>query len=815
MQTKLAFSLFSQVQVIAHYCLVALTLLGTLLSMSKIRAEENKQSTQDTEFDMGVITSRGLDPSLMALFRQAPHFMPGQSTVALTVNGSERGKFMARFDDNGQLCADGVFFKQARLKHASSDSADTCADLKELWPQTELTLDPAEGRVELVVPPQAIAFPGIETGNWTHGGLAGMLNYDAQYMDSAGAAAGVNFMQLGTEAGFNANDWIVRSRQTLTRLDGVETMQHQAAYAQRSFLSTQQVFQAGQVSLSNSMFGTGQVIGFQVFPEASLRSSLGGPGLVEGVADIQSIVEVRQSGVLVHSTTVPAGPFRLQGLSLLNTRSDLEVTLTGSNGEKRQFIVPASALLLNGNAVAPGLSFGIGRLEQQGSSESPMLGTVANGWVLSPRTVLNVGLLGSTAYRAGALRLDAEPWNTTQLSIQAMLSQDVTNNYRGTSFTSSLSRNLTERTSVVINASQQSGGYRELSDALQEEYLENPISRSLRQYGAGVSWSTETFGSLSLSLSRGTTFEGDNTTFLRGSWSRQFGDVYIGASVEQNSGTSAIDAEKRLYLTLNIPFGNRTVSSYVSNTSNSSLAGVRYSDRTSRDRGWSLSSERDLQNRRVSNSGTVDMVTPISQLGGSLSRDSDNYTSWSVRATGAVVGHADGVTLSPYRVGDTFGIAKVGEEAGVKVDTSSGTTWTDASGYAVIPSLAGFKRSNVQVDTQSLSKNVDIANAWHETEAARGSVSYINFDIARTRRVLVDVRDRSGEYLPHGASVFDEAGNFVTIVNNREGVFIPDAGVGVRFEVQRSGKRLCSFSLHLPEEPNVGGFYESASAQCR
>lgn len=790
-------------------------ILGISLNVCSLHAEGNKQATLGTQFDMGVIKSRDLDPSLVALFRQGPHFMPGHSTVALTVNGNERGRFVARFNDNGQLCADVNFFKQAKLKHAFTGSADACADLKELWSHAELSLDPAEGRVKLVVPPEAVALPGVETGNWTHGGLAGVLNYDTQYMDSIGAAAGVNFFQLGTEAGFNVNDWIVRSRQTLTRLNGVATLQHQAAYAQRSFVATQQVFQAGQVSLSNSMFGTGQVIGFQIFPEASLSGNLGGPGVIEGVADIQSVVEVRQSGVLVHTTTVPAGPFRLQGLSLLNTRSDLEVTLTGSNGEKRQFVVPASALLLNGNAIAPGLSFGLGEVEQQGGSASPTIGTVADGWVINPRIVLNAGLLGSTAFRAGAVRLNSEPANATQLSVQATLSHDVTNNYRGTSVIASLSRNVSERTSVVMNASQQSGGYRELSDALQEEYSDNIISRSLRQYGLGASWSTSSYGSLSLSLSRGTTFEGDNTTFLRGSWSKQFGDVYVGASVEQNSGTPAVNAERRFYLTLNIPFGNRAIASYMNNTGSSSVAGVRYSDRTSRDRGWSLSSERDLKTRRVLNSAMVDEVTPVTQLSGSLSRASDNYTSWSARATGAVVAHSDGLTLSPYRVGDTFGIARVGKEAGVKVDSSSGTTWTDAAGYAVIPSLAGFKRSNVQVETQSLPKTADITNAWHETEAARGSVSHINFDIVRTRRVLVDVRDSAGGHLPHGASVFDEAGNFVTIVNNREKVFIPDAGVGVRFEVQRSGEKLCSFNLYLPERPILDGFYESASAKCR
>lgn len=208
--------MFSRNRTSTHYALAAFTLLGSLLNTSKTRAAENAATAQETEFDAGMIQARGLDPALMAWFRQAPRFMPGESTVALTVNGSARGKFKARFDDNGQLCADEVFVKHARLKLPSGyDAEQSCVDLSTAWPQTELNLDPSEGRIDLVVPAQAVVDPGTETGNWTHGGIAGMLNYDAQYMDSAGATAGVNFMQLGTETGFNISDWIVRTRRVL------------------------------------------------------------------------------------------------------------------------------------------------------------------------------------------------------------------------------------------------------------------------------------------------------------------------------------------------------------------------------------------------------------------------------------------------------------------------------------------------------------------------------------------------------------------------------------------------------------------------
>ncbi|CAI1991281.1 F1 capsule-anchoring protein precursor [Serratia liquefaciens] len=796
---------------------LSLALLAALATTSPVLAAVPDERADDVEFDHQAMLARGIDPKLAEWFRQSPRFLPGESTVTLTINGNARGKVKVRFDQSGKLCADEAFQKEAGLISPPGYSKKiACFDLKTAWPQTEVNLEPGEARVDVVLPPEAVIAPDADRGSWNHGGFAGMLNYDAQYMDSAGASAGTNFMQLGTEAGFNISDWIVRSQQTFSRFNGKDQMQHQAAYAQRTFSGIKKVFQAGQVSLSNSMFGTGQVLGLQVFPEAALQSSRGGAGLVEGIADSQSVVEVRQSGVLVYSTTVPAGPFRLQGFSLLNTRSDLLVTVTGGNGEKRQFSVPASTLLMNGPAVAPGMSFGIGKLDQQGSSEAPLIGTLANGWVLNPYTALNAGLLGSSPYRAAAVGVDSQLFDVTFLSMQTTAAQDDTHGNKGLSATAVLSHKLTERIGVSVNAVQQTSGYRDLSDALQTDSLDT-AGRNRNQYGGGISWSLASLGNLSLSWARSSTFAGDATNYVRGGWSKQFNRVYLGATLDHDTGSRNSDAETRLYITVNIPFGDsRSISSYLNNSSrNGSRGGMRYSDRGQQDGGWSLSSERDFRNRRTSATGSIDKVTPVSQLSGSISQDSDNYTSWSARASGAIVAHPHGITLSPYRVNDTFGIAKVGEEAGVRLDSPAGPIWTDGRGYAVLPSLSGYKRSAIQVDTRSLAKNVDISNAWQETEAARGSVSYVDFHVIRTRRVLVDVKDVENKPLPYGASVFDAAGNFVTVVGNKGSVFISDAAESNKLDVQVSGKTICSFPLSLPAQAGTSGLYETADAVCR
>lgn len=793
------------------YCFTPVAVAVMLAVSPTVALAEDK-----TVFDEQTLRALGFDPRMAAQFAEAPRFMAGESRVALKVNGSDRGRLTMRFNETGQPCVDGEFIKAAGLKMPSGMMKDaSCFDLKMAWQQAEWLLNSNESSVELVLPAEAVSIQSDEHTSWHHGGIAGLVNYDAQYSGSRGAIAGLEFMQLATEAGFNASDWIVRSRQTFTRFNGVDNVNHEAAYAQRTFAGLGKVMQAGQISLGNSMFGAGQVRGVQFLPEQALQKSNDGPGLVEGIADSQSVVEVRQSGVLVYSTTVPAGPFRLRGFPLLNTRSDLEVTLTASEGTQRKFIVPASSLLLNGSVISPGWSFGIGKLEQQGSREAPLLVTAANGWPLLDRVSVNAGVMGSDPWRALAANVNSQLWQRSQLNLQITGAQDKRHNSQGVQANMMFGQPITEKITASLGVSRQTIGYRELSDALSPEKQTNN-GRTRDQISVGLGWSQDYLGNFSLSWARSNTFNGDAVNYLRTSWSRAFGRAYVGVSLEKDSGGRYRDSDKRAYLTLSLPLGsNRSISSYISSNEKKTRGGLRYSERLSQDRGFSLSTERDFRTRRTSGTAGIDMATPVSLVSASITSNSDNYTSYSARASGALVAHDGGVTPSAYRVGDTFGVAKVGEEKGVRLSTPSGPAWTDGRGYAVLPSLSSFQRSTIQVDTRSLAKNVDIDNAWNETDAARGSVSSIHFNVVRTRRVLVSVNDQNGKALPYSASVFDQDGNFISVVGENGNVFIPDAENARKMDVQMSGKTLCSFRLSLENAPSGNELYENSKAICR
>lgn len=778
----------------------------------------------DVVFDTGALKTQGLDTSLATQFRRGDAFPPGVNRVTLSVNGAARGRYPATFDRDGRLCPDAGLLRQAGLRvpagvpergneDAEGVRADACPDLTTAWPQFTVQADPGEGALALIVPQEALN-PDADAAQWQHSGTAALLNYSMQYMGSQTSGSRMNYWQVQTEAGFNAGDWVVRSNQSLYRFDDTMEADYQNAYARRTFTGLKSTLQVGQVPLSGGLFGIGQVIGFQMTPEQGLYAGQG-TAVVTGIADGPSVVEIRQLGVPVYHTTVPAGPFSLSGFSLLNTRTDLTVAVKGADGSSRSYIVPASAYARDGATVTPGVSWGMGRYDQKGSDEKPFVAMVSKGFQLTPRTALQGGIVWSDKYQALSSALNATILWRTSLTLQSTLARTASMDRQGALTALSLTQPLGDAFSLSLNGTHQDTGYREFSESLLRQ--SGHSSRNKDQYGGGVSWSQGWLGSLSLSAGRSTQTRGDATTWTQLGWGRQFGRATLSVSASRNQSGGDYGREDRIYISLQLPLGEQsTLSTSTSHSHDGWRYGSRVDQHLSQDRSWSLAVDRDDGRRQNSATGTFSAVTRWSDLSGSVSADSDHSRSLSLQATGSMVAHGHGVTMAPYVVRDTFGIARVGKAAGVRLETPAGPVWTDSHGYAVIPSLNSWTRSAVEVDTRSLGRRADVLNGTQEVSPARGSVSQVRFDTITTRRVLVNLRGPDGKRLPSGAGVYDGDNNFITVVDDDGSVFLPDASPSSAFSVDMK-TRECRFTTSaLPEEPAEGtGLYETIDGVCR
>jgi len=788
-------------------------------------------------FDLDYLKDRGLDPAVADFFREAARFRPGVNVVSLFVNGNKRGRADAHFNAQGELCFDKALLDKAGLvvpkqtlstsvsPPASSPAAvraaagPVCYDLKAAFPEMRIELRPGKEEVALVVPTDALRPSEQNLSGYGHGGTAAILNYELLGLSSRFATSSSRFMSANAELGFNFEDWIVRSREVYTAQDSSSQRQHLYAYAQHTLVDYKSIFQAGQINIANSAFSGGAITGVQIIPETALMGLNINNVMVEGIAQSQARVEVRQAGALIYSTVVPAGPFGLADLPLLNGNSDLEVTVTEANNTQRKFIVPAASLHSGSLGNQRGYSFALGKLRSVGNSDArqPWVMTGTGGWKVGKDSNLSAGLMSATGYQAASWGTDTRVLDNTSVSLQQRLSHASREGVRGTQLTLSGNSILTTQLSGSLSATQQTLGYRDLSDITIDNTAPDWQSTRYRgQYTASLSWNDSALGGFNLSYSRSMQFTGTSTQRLFGAWGKTFEFGTISLNIDHsmgnaNQGTTA----NTFYLTLSIPLGKRSVRTYVNNSSGYVRMGASVNEQVNDYATYAVSAERDTQSRETDYSGQLALLPRYTQVNLGYTRTGAGSTTYSGGLRGGVVLHQGGISLSPYPVQDTFGILSVGDVSGVKIDTPYGPVWTDPWGQAVISQLPSYVSSRLEINTKSLPRNVDIKNGYKVVEPGRGSVNMVNFDVIKVRRILLNTKGPDGAPLPKGAFVLDSNNQFVTTVVDDGQIFLNGSGPSTQLHVSLPGNQHCTLRYALPEKINLDMFYETTDAICQ
>ena len=787
---------------------LVLALLLCALIPAKVCAEVSSPSG----FDAQTLQQRGIDPQLASLLLSAPRYAAGQHTVNLRVNGQRRGRLAVNFDQQGKLCFDRALLDAANLLPLGE--IEGCDDFLARYPQTLVEPDPATLTVSLVVPTDALRPVQQDISGYETGGFAGLLNYDLSGFYNRFGDDASRFGSANTEVGFNAGDWIVRSRQVQTWQDGLSRSTHLEAYAQRTFASHQAVLQAGQINLYNPVLSGAQITGVQVLTEHALQEQ-GQGALIQGIANSPAQVEVRQNGALIHSTVVPAGPFTLTDVRRLNTRSDVEVTVKESVGSERRFTVPAAMLGLG--LPAPGYSVAAGRVRNVGDAKGEDPWVVSGGWTgtLHPQLTLGTGVLAASQYRSVGASLGWLPWLDSQIQLSTQVSNSqAQEKVSGVQTDLSWSQRLGEQWSISAANSWRSIGYRELEESTYARDDNNRDSRYRDQQSLNLGWSHPRLGAFSAGVSRSANFAGDSSSRALASWGTSIGAVSLSASAEWQMGGRQ-QQDNAVYLNISVPLGeSRRLRSWVRNSGGENRTGLGLTEQIDDQLSYRVSAEHDSSDHQVETTLGISALPRYSQLDVSYSRSDAERSSYQGGARGGVVLHGDGMTFSPYPVRDTFALVSVGDMSGIKLSTPSGPVWTDWQGQAVVPQVAAYGRSPVEVQTRSLPRNADINNGLAMISAGRGAVDRVEFGVGLTRRLLLTVSTDQGAPLPAGASVSSAEGEFITLVQEGSQVFLPNVlGQSTLWITTPQGSR-CQLRYSLPEKADPSVYFETAPARC-
>lgn len=777
----------------------------------------------EASFDIGVLRSRGLDPKLARYFASAARFEPGTARVSLVVNGVSKGVVDATFGSDGRLCFTPQLLRRAGLvtpaaldrpRQAYGTGArdrdrpapqQHCYDYRDAFAQTEVNLRPNEARVELLVPADALQTRSAGPSVWSSGGAAGMFNYDVQHMRTRGGTASTAFARVGTEMGVNVDDWIVRSRQSMIDMNGRRDFGHAGAYAQRTFVAYESVLQIGQINIAGSLSGGGALYGIQVLPEQALAAMAGSGVSVEGIAPSQARVEVRQSGALIYSTLTPAGPFRFDDLPVINTTSDLDVTVVGADGSQRHFTVPAASLMHRAPGASQGLSAAFGKLRD--AAGAPWIATITRGWNVGRRATLVGSATLTDEHRGVAGGFDFAPLANTAVNTRLHLTHHTADRSRGVQASIGVSTRATEGLSASLSASASSAGFRSSAVVGRQ-----PRSCGAVQYAASLGYASPTYGAFSLGYTQSEWGRARTSRRIAGAWATTIGRASASFSVECNA-TSRGRPVNAMYVNVSLPMGKHSVGTQLSMSGERLRTGTRVSGAVGEQISYSASVSARPRERDASADLSLGVLPRYAQLGLGASF-APRMVTYSSSARGGIALHRHGLTFSPYPIRDTFAVVSVGDLAGVRVVTPDGPVWTDWSGRAAVPSLAAFSPSQIQVATTSLPRNVDIDSGVRHLSAARGAVGHVEFDVTRVRRVLLDVRLPDGAPVRRGATVVDDRDRLVTIVADDGRLFLDDAKPGTALRVAFGDGRYCALEYALSGEPSAERYYDVTSARC-
>jgi outer membrane usher protein FimD/PapC len=767
-------------------------------------------------FDTNTLRQRGIDPAVASLLMEAPRFTTGRHSVTLSVNGQRQGRVDVAFDRTGTLCFDRTLLDKANLNVPEQTLDDGhCYDFLGNSPQTAIEQDPANLALTLIVPTGAIRPVVRDVSGYQTGGVAALLNYDVTGLHSRFGDGSSRYASANTELGFNAGDWIVRSRQVQTWQDDVSRTTHIAAYAQRTFAEHEAVLQAGQINLYNPVLAGAQITGVQVLNEQALQAE-GQSAVIEGIANSQAQVEVRQNGSLIYSTVVPAGPFALNNVRRLNSRSDVEVTVKEEDGSQRSFTLPAAMLGIG--LPSPGFSLAAGTVRRVGDEQGGEPWVVSGGWsgTLNPHVLISGGLTGAADYRAAGASIGLLPSLDSQ--VQATLTgADANGRQRGQGLQTDLtvSQRLSEQWAVNAGSSYRTLGYRELEDAVFDNTDDDRKSRYRDQQSAALSWSHPLLGAFGGGFSQSSSFDGQSSSRALASWGSNIRGVSVSATAEwQISGSNSTG--NSVYVNLSIPLGeNRRARTWVRSTGGEYRSGVGLSEQVNDQMAYRIGVEHDSRDKEVQSSAGVSLLPRYTQLDLNYTRADAERSSYQASARGGAVLHSGGLTLSPYPISDTFALLSVGEMGAIKVSTPSGPVWTDWQGQAVIPQLSAYGKSPVEVDTKTLPRNADISNGLAVISAGRGAVDKVEFGVTLTRRALLKVTTANGAPLPRGAAVNTVDGDFVTLVQEGGLVFLPNVLDNPALFIKAPGLERCELRFELPADADTNAYYETAPAKCR
>lgn len=743
----------------------------------------------------------------LSRFNHSNYVPAGSYDVDVFVNGELKGRTDVVYIETGAnttaLCVseqlEALFDLQS---NAYEDiEGEACNFAEKRIPQAKIRLDQGTLSLKLDIPqaltvvrPRGYISPSL----WQDSVPVAFVNYNLSQYNFRQDSSKHQSQHLFLQGGINLFGWALRHTGSMSHTQGVDSdrkYNRGITYLQRgiaalgSELTLGDFTTEGSVTDSLSLRGAALATDIRMLPQ----TQRGYAPRIQGTAQTNAVVTIRQNGNVIYQTNVPAGQFVINDLYPTGYSGELSVEVTEADGKVQHFTVPYATLV---PLLRPGqikYQLAAGRYRYGNIVLKDYAGTGSLQYGLLNNLSLNAGFIGHKKYRSGTLGM---AMNTPIGAFSGDITQARAEFGEGSEkqhrkgFGLRASYNFyfdpTQTNITLATYRYFSRNYYNVDEAVwfnqldhdpelrdnSRENLDNSL-RPKHRYQLSVSQQlSEKWGSFYFSGSAINYWNSNGTNF---DYQISYGNHYKMLSYQLgfSQAYSRTDnrKDKQFYVNFSLPLpmisdSNERQGYYSSSTTFKGKNGNTFRQSYSRSLGeynelsYALASA--VENRLgVSVSGSLNYRTNFGNFNAAITKNSDRMLQYNFGASGAIVAHPKGITLSDS-VGHTFGIVHAKNGRGARLNNGLGKK-LDYFGNAIVEHLTPYEYNRLGIDPTDLPINIEFDATEREVIPKANSAMLVDLNAQRNTMVLFNVSAVAGD-IPMGTEAQDDNGNVIGYV---------------------------------------------------
>lgn len=777
----------------------------------------------------------------LSVFEQGGNLGAGDYSVQLYVNGQYMATDTVRFvviADSRALkpLLSGTQLKTLGIMLPVTIDQDLL-DLTTNLPASSFDFEEQKLRLKLSIPQSSLEQRPrdyVDPNSWDQGINALTVNYIMTGFSSHAKNNGVDNTDsyyLNLRSGLNLGPWRLRNYSTYQ--DGASQQgqwDNIQLYAQRDIHAIRSQLTIGDSNTPSNLFDSFFFRGIQLASDDGMRpdSLRGFAPVVRGIAMSNAHVTVRQNNYVIYEQDVPPGPFEISDLYQIATGANLEVTITESNGEQRTLIYNSAAVPIMEREGNFDYSITAGKYRSMFDDIDPQFVQVGVIYGLPYEMTVYGGAQLADHYKSGMFGIGKSLGTFGAVSVDATYAQsDITpldevfsgQRYRAqyaklfestdTSLSVLLSRYSKEPYYSFTEAAEYGiPGPTDLQTTLlgRKDHYQLSLTQYLGKYGnVFVNANSQSYWDTSdrlVSIQAGYSYTG-------------YGNISVTLSFSHARDLGDATSTNQVSLGIHVPLDSVGLN----------RAGLAYQV-TKEDHGQTAQSVSlmgtALENGNLGyalqknyvNQGEGDSFSASTNYLGSKGQVNLGYSNdafadkFNYGLSGGIVLHSGGVTLS-QPLGETIALVDTQgvEDVPLRNKTTVSTDW---AGYAILPSVEPYRRTQVNIDVNNLAADIDTPRSTVGVTPTRGAVVRADLGVRQGQKVLATV-NFNNHHLPFGTSVIatDNSGETLTngIVGEHGEVYL--SGLPDRSTITASwgqGQQ-CSTALSLPKVDQSSPIY--------